>query len=53
MGAYVGSRSEHTGGVNIALADGSVRFVSNNIDLTTWRAMGTVAGGEVLSADSY
>jgi hypothetical protein len=32
-----------------ALADGSVRFVTNNIDLGLWRAMGTRAGGETIS----
>ena len=34
-------------------ADGSVRFVKNTVDLATWRALGTVAGGEVISADAY
>jgi prepilin-type processing-associated H-X9-DG protein len=45
----VGARSRHTGGVNVALADGSVRFVADGIDLTTWRAMGTRANGEVVT----
>jgi prepilin-type N-terminal cleavage/methylation domain-containing protein/prepilin-type processing-associated H-X9-DG protein len=49
VGAYVGARSRHTGGVNVALADGSVRFVADGIDLTTWRAMGTRANGEVVT----
>jgi prepilin-type processing-associated H-X9-DG protein len=48
-GAHVAARSNHTGGVNIALADGSVRFISDSIDLATWRGMGTRAGGEVVS----
>ena len=42
------ANSGHTNGVNLLLFDGSVRFVSNNIDLTTWRALGTRAGGEVV-----
>ena len=42
------ARSEHTGGVQIVLVDGSVRFVSENIDLTTFRALGSRAGGEVV-----
>src|SRR5262249_20573648 len=49
VGAYVGARSRHTGGVNVALADGSVRFVADGIDLLTWRALGTRAGGEVVT----
>jgi prepilin-type N-terminal cleavage/methylation domain-containing protein/prepilin-type processing-associated H-X9-DG protein len=47
------ARSYHPGGVNTLLADGSVRFVKSSIDGNTWRALGTVAGGEVLSADQY
>ena len=36
------------GGVNVLLMDGSVRFVANAIDGTTWRALGTRDGGEVV-----
>ena len=42
------SRSRHTGGVHVALCDGSVRFVSDNINLGTWRALGTTQGTEVI-----
>jgi len=45
--------SNHPGGVNMLLLDGSVRFMKNSVDLTTWRAIGTRNGGEVVSADSY
>ena len=45
--AAVTSRSYHTGGVTIGMADGSVHFISENIDLATWRGLGTRAGGEV------
>src|SRR5262249_33296026 len=47
--AHAAARSYHTGGVNGALADGSVRFFSNTIDQVTWRALATRAGGEVAS----
>ncbi|MFO0930150.1 MAG: DUF1559 domain-containing protein [Gemmataceae bacterium] len=46
---WKGARSQHTGGVNLLLVDGSVRFVSNNIALDTWQSLGSRAGGEVIS----
>jgi len=46
----LGSRSRHPGGVNTALCDGSVRFISDNIAEATWRALSTTQGGEVLKA---
>ncbi|MGQ9575627.1 MAG: DUF1559 family PulG-like putative transporter [Thermoguttaceae bacterium] len=45
LGFYA-ARSDHAGGVNARLGDGSVRFISEQIDLATWRALGTRAGGE-------
>ena len=44
--------SNHPGGVNMLLCDGSVRFTKDTIGLPTWWAIGTKAGGEVISADS-
>jgi prepilin-type N-terminal cleavage/methylation domain-containing protein/prepilin-type processing-associated H-X9-DG protein len=44
---YNTARSRHTGGVNAALCDGSIRFVTNSIALSTWSALGTMNGGEV------
>jgi prepilin-type N-terminal cleavage/methylation domain-containing protein len=41
--------SRHTGGVNACVADGSVRFVSSNLELPVWRALGTRSGGETVS----
>ena len=40
-------------GVNLALADGSVKFVKDSIGLQPWWALGTRSSGEVLSADQY
>jgi len=51
--AAITSRSYHPGGVNALLADGSVRFVKETIEGRIWRALGSVAGGEVISADAY
>ncbi len=51
--AAITDRSYHPGGVQILLGDGSVRFVKSSIAGTTWRALGTVAGGEVVSGDSF
>jgi prepilin-type N-terminal cleavage/methylation domain-containing protein/prepilin-type processing-associated H-X9-DG protein len=45
--------SYHPGGVNAVFADGSVRFVKNSVSAVTWRGLGTIAGGEVISADQY
>jgi prepilin-type processing-associated H-X9-DG protein len=41
------ARSHHPGGVNVGMADGSVRFVSSTIGTAAWRAMGTRNGGEI------
>ena len=49
----VTSRSHHPGGVNALFGDGSVKFIKNSVNFQTWRALGTVAGGEVISSDSY
>jgi prepilin-type processing-associated H-X9-DG protein len=45
--------SHHSGGVNMSMADGSVRFAKNSVNLTAWWAIGTRAGGEVVSADAF
>jgi len=51
--AAVVARSYHPGGVNALFGDGSVRFIKNSINGFIWRALGSVAGGEVVSADSF
>jgi prepilin-type N-terminal cleavage/methylation domain-containing protein len=45
------ARSGHSGGVNAANCDGSVRFYTNSISLQSWRSLGTTNGGEVFSID--
>lgn len=42
------SRSNHPGGVNVSLCDGSTRFVTNNVDLQTWRNLFQRNDGAVL-----
>jgi prepilin-type N-terminal cleavage/methylation domain-containing protein/prepilin-type processing-associated H-X9-DG protein len=49
----IGPSSYHPGGVNVGMLDGSVRFIKSTVAYTTWFALGTRAGGEVISADSY
>ena len=43
------ARSRHPGGVNVVMADASLKFITDDIALTTWRAMGTMNGGEIVS----
>jgi prepilin-type N-terminal cleavage/methylation domain-containing protein/prepilin-type processing-associated H-X9-DG protein len=43
---WKGARSNHPGGVNLLLGDGSVRFISDGVDLKTWRALATRSGKE-------
>ncbi|MBI2824034.1 MAG: DUF1559 domain-containing protein [Planctomycetia bacterium] len=44
---HVAARSMHAGGVNLAFVDGHVGFYTNIVDLATWRAISTIASGEV------
>jgi prepilin-type N-terminal cleavage/methylation domain-containing protein/prepilin-type processing-associated H-X9-DG protein len=44
--AVITARSHHSGGVNVLFGDGSVRFITNQINLQIWRAMATRAGGD-------
>ena len=45
------SRSRHPGGVNILLADGSVQFVGETIELGIWRSLTTITGGDIVRLD--
>jgi prepilin-type N-terminal cleavage/methylation domain-containing protein/prepilin-type processing-associated H-X9-DG protein len=47
----IGAVSNHPGGVNLTMLDGSVKFIKNSINPATWWAIATKSGGEVVSAD--
>jgi prepilin-type processing-associated H-X9-DG protein len=47
------SRSRHPGGVNSLFCDGHVQFNKDSINVLVWQALGTVNGGEVISADAF
>ena len=48
-----GLSSRHPGGCAVAICDGSVRFLKDSTNQTTIWALGSIAQGEVISADSY
>lgn len=50
--AISGARSQHPGGANVSLCDGSVRFVTETIDLATWRNLHNRHDGQVLTGFS-
>lgn len=51
MAMQVSPNSFHVGGAHVMMGDGGVRFVSENVDLTAWRSLGSRASGEVFSLD--
>jgi len=42
----IGARSRHPGGVNVTMCDGAVRFMSDNVNMDTWRYLSTGGGRE-------
>jgi prepilin-type N-terminal cleavage/methylation domain-containing protein/prepilin-type processing-associated H-X9-DG protein len=44
----MGARSLHTNGVNVAMCDGSGRFVQNSISYPVWQALGTASAGDIV-----
>jgi prepilin-type N-terminal cleavage/methylation domain-containing protein/prepilin-type processing-associated H-X9-DG protein len=50
---YSNCDSYHPGGINALMGDGSVKFFKNSINQLTWWALGSIAGNEVISSDSY
>jgi len=50
--AAIPPNSNHSGGVNVGMGDGSVRFVKDTVGLQAWWALGSRNGGEVISSDA-
>jgi prepilin-type N-terminal cleavage/methylation domain-containing protein/prepilin-type processing-associated H-X9-DG protein len=51
--AHLAARSYHPGGINVAMTDGSVRFINDRLQLAVWKALGTRIGGEVVDSTAY
>jgi len=51
-GVCMPASSLHSGGVNLLLGDGAVRFASENVSIDVWQALGTINGGET-NASSF
>jgi prepilin-type N-terminal cleavage/methylation domain-containing protein/prepilin-type processing-associated H-X9-DG protein len=49
----VSASSYHPAGVNVLFMDGSVKFIKSSVNFIPWYAIATVAGGEIVSADSF
>jgi prepilin-type processing-associated H-X9-DG protein len=50
---YYAPASNHPGGANFAMLDGSVRSLKNSMDNTSMWSLGSIANGEVIDASSY
>jgi prepilin-type N-terminal cleavage/methylation domain-containing protein/prepilin-type processing-associated H-X9-DG protein len=50
---YANASSNHSGGVNVLMVDGSVKFIKDSVNQVSWWSIGTRNGGEVVSADAY
>jgi prepilin-type N-terminal cleavage/methylation domain-containing protein/prepilin-type processing-associated H-X9-DG protein len=50
---FCNAQSNHPGGVNVLMADGSCRFVKDSISMQIWMGLGTKASNEIIGADSY
>ncbi|MDR3635995.1 MAG: DUF1559 domain-containing protein [Isosphaeraceae bacterium] len=50
---YQNANSNHSGGVNVLMCDGSVKFIKSSIGWNIWWGLGTISLGEVIAADSY
>ncbi|MDR3638452.1 MAG: DUF1559 domain-containing protein [Isosphaeraceae bacterium] len=52
-GSVLPPSSNHAGGVNLCMTDGSVKFVKDSVNLQAWWGLGSRDGGEVISSDAY
>ncbi len=50
---YTNTSSNHSGGVNFLMGDGSVKFIKNSVSMTTYWSIGTRSNGEVIDASSF
>jgi len=53
LGNFSNCDSRHPGGVNMTMADGSVRFIKDGVNQMLWWALGTRDGGEIIGSDGY
>jgi prepilin-type processing-associated H-X9-DG protein len=53
MAVQLAPSSYHSGGINLLMGDGSVRFIKDSVSLNVWRGLSTRNGGEILSSDAY
>ncbi|APW59841.1 DUF1559 domain-containing protein [Paludisphaera borealis] len=51
--SFSNAQSNHPGGVNCLMGDGSVKFIKDSVNMVTWMQLGTKANGEVISSDAY
>lgn len=48
----IGASSSHSGGVNVCMLDGSVKFVKNSVNIVNWAAIATIRGAEIVSSEA-
>ena len=53
MASFSNCQSNHPGGANVLLSDGSVRFIKDSIQQQVWFALGTRANGDIVDASQY
>lgn len=51
LGRVSGFHSDHPGGANFLMADGSVVFISESIDIATYRSLSSIDGGETATTE--